>query len=128
MMRCVPNTPSEMLIVQGTGGGKLAVPQNVGSVTCDATLVIENTLSLSADQHSKTKNANPGHRLIKPFHLDSIRSERNRQNMCELLDHLPHNTNATIFLFSSPEFLLKEQWKKCMQSLLQKKHIEVSMS
>ena len=72
MMRCVPNTPSAMLLVQGTGGGKSAVPQTVGTVTCGVTLVIENTLSLSADQHSKIKNAIPGHGPIKVLHLNSI--------------------------------------------------------
>ena len=55
MMRCIPNTPSAMLLVQGTGGGKSAVPQTVGAVTRGITLIIENTLSLSADQHAKIK-------------------------------------------------------------------------
>jgi superfamily II DNA helicase RecQ len=120
MMRCVPNTPSAMLLVQGTGGGKSAVPQTVGAVTCGVTLIIENTLSLSADQHSKIKHANPGHGAIKSFHLDSIRSERNQQKLSKLLEHLPPNSDATIFLFSSPEFLLKEPWKTCIQSLIKK--------
>ena len=99
MMRCVPNTPSAMLLVQGTGGGKSAVPQTVGTVTCGVTLIIENTLSLSADQHSKIKKAKPGHGPIKSFHLDSIRTERNQQKLCKVLDNLPHNTYHCLLIF-----------------------------
>ena len=99
MMRCVPNTPSAMLLVQGACGRKSAVPQTTGKVTFVVTLVIENNLSLSADQHSKIKNNNPGYGPIKSFYLDSIRTERNQQKLCELLDHLPHNTDANIFFF-----------------------------
>ena len=120
MMCCMPNTPSAMLLVQGTGGGKSAVPQAVGTVTCGVTLVIENTLSLSADQHSKIKNANSGHGPIKAFHLDSIRTKRNQDKLCKLLVNLPDNTDATIFLFSSPEYLLNDPWKHTMQTLINK--------
>jgi len=109
-----------MLLVQGTGVGKSAVPQTVGTVTCGVTLVIENTLSLSADQHSKIKNANPGHGPIKAFHLDSIRTKRNQDKLCKLLVNLPDNTDATIFLFSSPEYLLNDPWKDTMKCLINK--------
>ena len=57
IMRCVPNTLSAMLLVQGIGGRKSSIPQTVGTVTYSATLIIENTLSLSADQHLKIKKA-----------------------------------------------------------------------
>ena len=73
MMRCAPNIPSAMLLVQGAGGGKSVVPQTVGSVICGVALIIENTLSRSADQHSKIKNVKTSHGRVKAFHLDSIR-------------------------------------------------------
>ena len=98
MMRCIPNTPSAMLLVQGTGGGKSAVPQTVGAVTRGVTLIIENTLSLSADQHAKIKEANTAHGPVKAFHLDSIRTIRNQDKLSKLLKDLPSNTDATIFL------------------------------
>ena len=120
MMRCVPNIPSAMLLVQGTGGGKSAVPQTVGSVTCGVTLIIENTLSLSADQHSKIKNANTAHGPVKAFHLDSIRSKKNQDSLSNMLLGLTKNTDATIFIFSSPEYLLKEPWNLTMQQLIEK--------
>ena len=119
MMRCVPNIPSAMLLVQGTGGGKSAVPQTVGSVTCGVTLIIENTLSLSADQHSKIHNANTTHGPVKAFHLDSIRSPTNEGILSNMLLGLKQNTDATIFIFSSPEYLLKEPWKSTMPQLIE---------
>ena len=120
MMRCIPNTPSAMLLVQGTGGGKSAVPQTVGAVTRGVTLVIENTLSLSADQHSKIKSANTAHGPIKAFHLDSIRTKRNEDKASNALTTLPNNTNASIFLFSSPECLSKEPWMTMIETLIGK--------
>ena len=120
MMRCIPNIPSAMLLVQGTGGGKSAVPQTVGAVTRGVTLIIENTLSLSADQHAKIKQANTTHGPVKAFHLDSIRMKRNQDKLSKLLHDLPSNTDATIFLFSSPEFLLKDPWMTAMQDLIER--------
>ena len=46
MMNCPPYRPQALLLVQGTGGGKSAIPQTVGTVFGGVTLVIENTLSL----------------------------------------------------------------------------------
>ena len=120
MMRCIPNTPSAMLLVQGTGGGKSAVPQTVGAVTRGITLIIENTLSLSADQHAKIKNANTTHGPVKAFHLDSIRTKRNQDKLSNLLHNLPCDTDATMFIFSSPEFLLKDPWKTTMEALIER--------
>ena len=107
-----------MLLVQGTGGGKSAVPQTVGAVTRGVTLIIENTLSLSADQHSKIKNANTAYGPVKAFHLDSIRSKRNQDKLSNFLRTLPMNTDVTIFIFSSPEFLLKEPWISTMKTII----------
>ena len=56
-MRCVPNRPQALLLVQDTGGGKSAVAQTVGIVDCGVTLVIEETLALAADQKSKIRTA-----------------------------------------------------------------------
>ena len=118
MTRCVPNVPSAMLLVQGTGGGKSAVPQTVGAVTRGVTLIIESTLSLSFDQNSKINSANTANGLVKAFHLDSIRTKRNQDKLCYLLNNLPKETDATMFMFSSPEFLTKEPWKTTTQTLI----------
>ena len=91
MMRCVPNIPSAMLIVQGGGGGKSDVSQTVGSATWCATLIIENTFSLSAGQHSKIKNTTTSHGPSKAFHLDSTRLKTNQGNPSNMLLGLPKN-------------------------------------
>ena len=71
-------------------------------------LIIENALSLSADQHSKIKSANTAHGLVKAFNIHSIRTKMNKYKVYNLLITLPSNTDATMFIFSSPEYLLKE--------------------
>lgn len=53
MMRCVPNIPRGLLLVQGNGAGKYTVSQTVGLLDFDMALVIKETLALAADQQSK---------------------------------------------------------------------------
>ena len=118
MMRCYPNTPSALLLVQGTGGGKSAVPQTVGVVTRGVTLIIENTLSLSADQKSKVNRASNVNGIVKAFHLDSVKRASSITRLCNFLTALSPKTNATIFIYSSPECLLKEQWITTIDHLI----------
>ena len=73
MMRCPPHRPEAMLLVQGTGGGKSAVAQTVGSVECGVTLVIEATLALAADQRSKVAQARNTYGPVLAYQLDSIK-------------------------------------------------------
>ena len=73
MMRCVPNTPQALLLVQGTGAGKLAVAQTVGIVDCGVILVIEETLALAVDQQSKVKLASNANGPVLAYQLDSIK-------------------------------------------------------
>ena len=77
MIQCILNTQSAMLLVQGTRGGKSAVPQIFVAITRSFTLIIENTLSLSTDQYSKIKQANIVYGPIKAFHPDSMQAKRN---------------------------------------------------
>ena len=51
-MHCAENKPSSVILVQGTGSGKLAVPQTVGVFTYGVTLVVEKSLSLGAEIQS----------------------------------------------------------------------------
>ena len=48
-MWCSGGEPGCVLMVQGTGGGKSAIPQTVGTVFVGVTLIIENTLSLGTN-------------------------------------------------------------------------------
>ena len=49
-INCLSGNPSSVLLIQGTGSGKSTVPQTTRVVTCGVTLIIENTLSLVANQ------------------------------------------------------------------------------
>ena len=73
MMRCIPNHPQELLLVQGTGGGTSDVTQTVGIVDCGVTLVIEETLALSADQKSKIKSASNAYGPVLAYQLDFLK-------------------------------------------------------
>ena len=74
LMRVKQHTPSALLLVQNTGGGKSMVPMTVGITTCGVTLIIENTQSLSADQVSKYDIANTAYGPVKAFQLDSYKT------------------------------------------------------
>ena len=74
MMRCTPNIPQALLLVQGTGGGKSAVAQTVGVVDCGVTLVIEELLAVATDQKTKVKSASNAHGPVLAYQLDSIKN------------------------------------------------------
>ena len=73
MMRCVPNHPQALLLVQGTGGVKYTMAQNFGIVDCGVTLVIEETLALAAGQTLKIKSASNAYVPVLAYQLDSLR-------------------------------------------------------
>ena len=99
-MYCKDIKPSSMLLIQGTGSGKSTVPQTVGVVTCGVTMILENTLSLGADQQSKLRHANQDHGPIHAFQLDSLKTKSEINSLKDLLLSLPNNTNASIFVFT----------------------------
>ena len=118
MMTCDPYHPTALLLVQSTGGGKSMVPMTVGCVTCGVTLVLENTQSLAADQVSKFKTPNTIHGPIKAFELDRYKNENDINQLCRFLLNLKYDTNASIFIYSSPEKLLKPKWMETICKLL----------
>ena len=75
MMRCAPYNPQALLLVQGTGGRKLAVAQTVGCVDFGVTLIIVETLALAADQRSKVTSTNGVYGPILAYQLDSIKKK-----------------------------------------------------
>ena len=81
MMTCAPYHPTDLLLVQSTGGGKSMVPMTVGSATRGVTLIIENIQSLTAEQASKFRNANTSYGPIKACQLDSIRLQSDVDNL-----------------------------------------------
>ena len=97
MMRCVPNTPQALLLVQGTGAGKSAVAQTVGIVDCGVTLVIEETLALAADQQSKVKSASNANGPVLAYQLDSIKKPNLIKKLEDKLSGMSSGTNVSFF-------------------------------
>ena len=124
-MHCKGQHPSSLLLVQGTGTGKSTVPQTVGVITCGVTLVIENTLSLGADQRSKFKNASQHNGPITAYQLDSIMDKDDVDSLISMLLKIPSNTNASIFLYSSPEKLLDPKWSNLVDELIKNKILKL---
>ena len=116
-MQCYDNDPYETLLAQGTGGGKSAVHESVGTVGAGLALVVENALSLGADQHSKMAAASGANGPVESFQLDSLKSKASRRNLNQCLRSLRKDTNGSIFLLAPPEELLKFPWLSLMLHL-----------
>ena len=125
LMRCAPNTPHALLLVQGTGGGKSAVAQTVGCVDCGVTLVIVETLALAADQRSKVVSANGIYGPILAYQLDSIKQKHLVDRLKNKLLGLNKADNTTIFLYTSPECLTREPWRSLMVTLIERKVLKL---
>lgn len=124
-MRCKGNSHMACLLVHSTGGGKSAVYQAVGTIGAGATLVIETTLSLGADQCSKIDSATNRNGPVESFQLDSLKSKMSRQNLNQYLRSLDKDTNASIFLFSSPKELIKHPWPSLFSFLINQKILKL---
>merc|ERR1740124_1546062 len=74
MMRCAPNVPQALILVQGTGGGYSAVAQTVGVVDCGFMLVIEELLALAIDQKSKVRSSSNAYGPVLAYQLDSLKN------------------------------------------------------
>ena len=94
------------------------VPMTVGITTCGVTLIIENTQSLSADQVSKFDVANNTYGPVKAFQLDTIKDDNMAKNLAEYLTSLQDDTNVSVFLYSSPEAILKPIFLQLIHKLI----------
>ena len=109
-----------VLLVQGTGGGKSAVPQTVGIVDGGVTLIIENTLSLGADQEYRIIEASKSVGPMESFQLDSLKSKSDKDKVKQMLLSLPKDTEASLFIYASREILLVPPWPDVFNHLLEK--------
>jgi len=73
MMRCAPNVPQALLLVQGTGGGKSVVAQTVGVVDCGVMLGIKELLAAATDRKSKVQTASNAHGPVLAYQLDLLK-------------------------------------------------------
>ena len=125
MMRCLPHRPEALLLVQGTGGGKSAVAQTVGCVDCGVTVIIEATLALAADQRSKVKSAQNTYGPVLAYQLDSIKKPHLITKLQNKLNSLGRNSNITIFIYTSPECLIREPWQSVFIGLINRKVLKL---
>ena len=93
------------------------VPITVGNVTCGV-ILIKNTQALSADQVSKYTDVNKGFGPIEAFQLDTIKSQSEADHLCTYLTSLTSQSNSTIYLYSSPECLLKPHYLDMLHKLI----------
>ena len=124
-MNCEPNNCEACLLVQGTGGGKSSVFQTIDVVDGGIVLIIETTLSLGADQASKIDTASTSFGSISSYQLDSIKSTKNRNILINHLKSMTKNSNNTIFLFASPEEILKPYWSSCLLTLISRQSLKL---
>ena len=118
MMGCQAYGATAVLLVQSTGGGKSMVPMTVGNVTCGVILIIENTQALSADQVSKYTGVNRAFGPVEAFQLDIIKSPTEANDLCTYLISLKSDTNSTVYLYSSPECILKPHFIDMLHKLI----------
>ena len=108
-----------VLLVKGAGSGKSAIMQTIGVIRGGMTIIVENTQALGSDQRSKIDAASQECGLIVGFQLDSL-SQAESEQLAEYLLSLGNDTDASIFLFSSPEVLTKKFWGDMVKSLIEK--------
>ena len=99
---CIGQQKSYMLLVKGTSSGKSTVPQTVGFITCNVTLVLENTLSLGADLQSNFSRESQNYTPFIAYQIDSIKDQAEISSLSTMLLELPCNTNASMFIYLSP--------------------------
>ena len=108
MMRCTPNIPQALLLIQGTGSGKSAVVQTVGVVDCGVTLVVEELLAVATDQKSKVRSASNAYSPVLAYQLDSLKNPLLVNKLQSKLLAMNKTSNCTLFLYSSPECLMRQ--------------------
>ena len=109
------------LLVQRSGQGKSTVYQTIGNILRGVAVIIQPTLALSADQKSKIDFAKITDYAVVGIQCDSIKSTLASELLEKTLLNIDHSTTANIYLFVSPETLLKDQWIKLLMNLISNK-------
>ena len=69
---------------------------------------------------SKFKTSNSSLKIIKAFQVDSLKGEDDIGQLCKFFLELKTDTNASIFIYSSPDTLLKSEWMNTIYKLIDK--------
>ena len=124
-MHCKGEESTSILLVQVTGTGKFTVPKTVGVITCGVTLVLENTLSLGADQSSKFINVSQNYGPVIAYQLESLLADEYVKSINSILFNLQTDTNVSVFIYSSPEKLLLPTWSNMINQLIINKTLKM---
>ena len=85
------------------------------------TVIIIETLALAADQRSKVTSANGIYGPILAYQLDSIKKKDLVDKLKKKLLSLTKDGNITVFLYTSPECLMREPWRSIMVTLIDRR-------
>ena len=112
------HNPNVELLVRPTGGGKSLVRNGVGACLCGITLTVVPLLSLGADQARKINSSvDASTQPISSIHLDEL-SDHEAKALFATLTSLPHQPSQAVFLFCSPQFLVKPFVQSFLKSIV----------
>ena len=88
--------------------GGLTVVQTLGCVDCGVNIAIEVTLVLTTDQKSKMGKARDTNGLVLAYLLYYIKKPYLVKILKNKLNALLKSTNTPVFIYTSPECLMRE--------------------
>jgi len=98
------------LLVRPTGSGKSLVRDALGVCLGGIILTVVPLLSLGSDQCRKIQaKTKPNCRDIYTFHLDEMKDKGKLKQLCNSLTTLSTDRKKTIFIFVSPQSLLRQK-------------------
>ena len=89
------------------GGGKSHILRMIATMVQGIVLVIVPLLALTADAMAKIKEAIQHYGSVEAHHLDEILPTTLWDIIIPRMDEIQYNTSSTMFLFSSPQYLVK---------------------
>jgi len=114
--------PGALTVVQQTSRGKSAITRCAGSILRGVILTVVPLLSIGADQVSIIeKQASEINQLgqrtgsVVSFHLDKVKQAATKRSLAAALLNLSKDTLTTVFLFASPQAILKKEWETVLE-------------
>ena len=120
-------TPSSVLLIHPTGGGKSLVCDVYHVLFRGVTLTIVPILALGSDQKVKIQNkAVQNFGRVISIHIDEVRDTAQANDIIKEILSLPSDTTKSILLFASPQALVtKSNWKQFIIKLIDKKMLRL---
>ena len=96
-----------MLFIDHTGGGKSHTVKMIAVMVGGVWLIVVPLLSLTPDVIAKMKEGANSSGSIDVYNLDEIPKGSNQifNNIVKQITTLPADTNSTVFLFASPQYI-----------------------